>query len=102
LPQAKFDRTTTNDKVIFIKNKMEAIFSFGVIDNLNHWLMKKSMTFWKRKYAHAVSSNDFDIAFRTREGISKSHPRFFQKRALDQFGIKIQDFETQHGLDLTL
>jgi hypothetical protein len=102
LPHAKFNNAECLDKHEVIKNRIENIFSFSSMNILNQWLMKKSMYFWKRKYAHALSSSDFEIAFRTKEGVSKSHPRFFQRRALEQFKIKIQDFETRHGLDLTL
>ena len=102
LPQGKFNETTPQDKKQYIKNRIERVFSFTAMDNLNQWLMKKSMQFWRRKYAHAVSAPDFEIAFRTKEGVSKSHPRFFQKRALEQFEIRVQNFEAQHGLDLSL
>ncbi len=102
LPQGKFNGTAPPERKQFVKDAMEKIFSFAAMDNVNQWLMKKSMLFWRRKYAHAVSAPDFEIAFRTKEGVSKSHPRFFQKRALEQFEIKIQNFENQHGLDLSL
>jgi hypothetical protein len=59
------------------------------------------MLFWKRKYAHVANSPDFEIAFRSKEGVSKSHPRFFQKRALEQFEQKIKVFEAVHGVNLS-
>ena len=101
LPQGKFDTETPSEKKEFLKKAVEKVFSFSVMDRLNQWLLKKSMAFWTRKYSHVVNSSDFEVAFRSKAGVSKSHPRFFQKRALDQFEQKVNAFEMLHGLDLS-
>ncbi|MBI1768794.1 MAG: nucleotidyltransferase domain-containing protein [Bacteroidetes bacterium] len=100
LPQGKFDRNLRNDETFYVKRLIENFFSFKAMDDLNQWLMKKSRSFWKRKYTDVISDHDFEIAFRTREGVSKSHPRFFQKRTLDQFQQRISSFEILNNIDL--
>lgn len=69
---------------------------------LNLWLMKSTWKVWRRRYASDLSENDFEIAFRTKPGVSKSHPQFFQKKVLNRFAEKVEAFEKQHGVDLTL
>jgi hypothetical protein len=101
LPQGKFNHEATTNKKYVIKGLIEFLFSFRAVDNLNQWLMNKSILFWKRKYAHVVNTPDFEIAFRSKEGVSKSHPRFFQKRALSQLEQKVRAFEVVHGVSLS-
>ena len=101
LPQGKFNREMTPDRKHGGKEVIENLFSFRAMDSLNQWLMKKSMTHWKRKYPHVANSPEFEVAFRSKEGVSKSHPRFFQKRALEQFEIKVKAFEVLTNIDLS-
>jgi len=79
------------------KSIIEKIFSFRRVDHFNEWLMNKSIAYWKRSYGHAVASPDFEIAFRSTAGISKSHPNFSEKVLL-QYDQKIKDFETENGM----
>src|SRR5258706_470937 len=90
------------DRQFLFKSIIEKIFSFRRVDHFNEWLMNKSIAYWKRRYGHAVASPDFEIAFRSTAGISKSHPQFFQKKVLMQYDQKIKDFETENGIDLSL
>lgn len=102
LPQGKFVTPHLEDKEPRPKKIIEHLFSSIALDRLNEWLMKKTIAFWRKKYSPTVASSDFEIAFRSREGVSKSHPRFFQKRALNTLDDKIRGFEAQHEIDLTL
>ena len=80
----------------------EKIFSIGSPDQLNRWLMNKTKIFWKKKYGKEMNAADFEIAFRSAEGVSKSHPQFFQKKVLNHFEQKINRYEQEHGIDLSL
>lgn len=102
LPQGKFVTANLEDREFRVKKMIEQLFSLNALDRLNEWLMKKTVAFWRKKYSPTVASSDFEIAFRSREGVSKSHPRFFQKRALNTLDDKIRSFEAQHEIDLTL
>jgi hypothetical protein len=72
------------------------------MDYLNEWLMNKSIAHWKRRYKHDLHPADFEIAFRSTTGISKSHPQFFQKKVLTLYDQKIKDFEIKNGIDLSI
>lgn len=49
------------------------------------WLDKKAMRFtvgfWKRKFRH-LDSSSFDLALKSRRGVSKHHPLHFQEKVL--------------------
>jgi hypothetical protein len=64
--------------------------------------MNKSIAYWKSRYKNGVHPADFEIAFRSTAGISKSHPQFFQKKVLTLYEQKIKDFETKNGIDLSI
>jgi hypothetical protein len=102
LPNFIIENVAASDKEYFFKTVFESLFSFKAIDHLNKWLMNKSIAYWKRRYGHDINAADFEIAFRSTTGISKSHPQFFQKKVLMRYDQKIKDFEIKNGIDLSL
>jgi len=101
LPNLRFKKTVINDKNHRIKTLFERILSFQAFDRFNLWLMNKTISYWKRRYGSELDPNDFEVAFRSTIGVSKSHPQFFQKRILARHSLKIREFEIQHGIDLS-
>jgi hypothetical protein len=102
LPNFNAETEATSDRTFFLKKVIETIFSFTAVDRVNTWLLNKSIAYWKRRYVNDVDKDDFEIAFRSTTGISKSHPQFFQKRVLSRYDQKIMEFETGNGIDLSL
>jgi len=102
LPNILIESISTLDKKNLIKTVIEKIFSSKRTDGLNAWLMNRSIVHWKKRYTHDVHPADFEIAFRSTTGISKSHPQFFQKKVLTLYDQKIKDFETKNGIDLSI
>jgi hypothetical protein len=102
LPQSAFDEPRLTDPQFFFKRIFENLSRLLPMNSINLWLFNFSKARWKRKYSEGWGRDDFEIAFRSKEGISKSHPRFFQKRALDLLENKIKAFEFQHGIDLMI
>jgi Nucleotidyltransferase domain len=102
LPNFRLENAETPAKEFFLKTTIEKISSFKSMDYFNEWLMNKSIAHWKRRYTEDVHPADFEIAFRSTTGISKSHPQFFQKKVLTLYDQKIKDFETKNGIDLSI
>lgn len=102
LPNFVLQNGTASNGDFFLKTTVEKIFSLRMVDHFNAWLMKKSLDYWKRKYGQIVHPTDFEIAFRSTTGISKSHPQFFQKKVLMHYDQKIKEFEIKNGVDLSL
>jgi hypothetical protein len=102
LPNLSFDVHGAGDPKLPLKRAIEKIFSFKIMDHLNVWLMTRTVSHWRRKYRGGMDGADFEIAFRSAAGISKSHPQFYQKKVLLRLTEKIRDFEIQNGIDLSL
>lgn len=102
LPQAKIEYKAQIKGKFFLKRIGERILSSKIFRNFDAWLMEKNLDRWKKKYAHFLNASDFEIAFRSTPGISRSHPQFFQKKVLGRFEQKVKDFELRHGIDLGL
>ena len=102
LPNFRFENGAIPNKEFFLKTMIEKIFSFKAMNRFNEWLMNKSIAHWKRRYTHEVHPTDFEIAFRSTKGISKSHPQFFQKKVLTLYNQKIKDFEIKNGIDFSI
>lgn len=102
LPACQSQEPLAADSNFFLKSFLERILSGKFFTRVNSYLMKSTLKYWKRKYAGALNQNDFDIAFRSKPGVSRSHPQFFQKKVLDRLIQKIKEFENQHGIDLTI
>lgn len=66
------------------KNILEKVFK----GKLGGWLDQKAMqitiAFWKRKFKH-LNQAAFDLALKSRPGISKHHPLHFQEKVLRRF-----------------
>ncbi len=89
-----------NDSLFVVKRIFEKALPNRFLVWLNDWLMNSTFKYWKRKYAGQLSDADFEVAFRTRSGVSKSHPQFFQRKVLDRLSQKMITFEQQHGIAL--
>jgi hypothetical protein len=81
---------------------LEKILTPSRFDLINRWLLQKTIQHWRTRYGSLLSDSDFQIAFRSTEGVSKSHPQFFQKKVLNRLEQKIKSFEIEKGIDLTL
>ncbi|HEY9488825.1 MAG TPA: nucleotidyltransferase domain-containing protein [Chryseosolibacter sp.] len=81
-----------------IKGFLELIFS-----PLSHWLdrlfMQMTMKRWNKMYGEKYVKEDFDIAFKTRRHVSKNHPRYYQKKILERYQVKLYEFRNR--LDYT-
>jgi hypothetical protein len=102
LPACHAQQTTNTDSSYRLKDFLEKAFSGKIFTKLNSYLLESTVKYWKRKYAGHVNENDFEIAFRSQPGVSKSHPQFFQKKVLDRLSQKVREFEIRHGFDLTI
>jgi hypothetical protein len=46
---------------------------------------------WKKLYQHNSKEKDFEIAFKTKKQVSKSHPKHYQKTVLERYDQKLCD-----------
>ncbi len=61
--------------------------------------MNRTISHWKKRYGQEMDEHDFEIAFRSTNGISRSHPQFFQKRVLRSYDERVAEFEIKNGIE---
>jgi hypothetical protein len=70
---------------VFLKKVTEGVINLLVGKSLNLFFMWLTQRRWKQLYASHYNVNDFKIAFKTKEYVSKNHPRHFQKKVMDHY-----------------
>ena len=85
----------------WFKKFLETCLSGHWADWLDNYFMRWAMKRWQKKFGNLFTSEDFELAFRSRRDTSKNHPQFFQKKVLDVYLKKIASFEEEHNLKLT-
>ncbi len=94
LPNFELHRTAfISEKVIPIKKIFEWIFTGTLGEKLDLLFMRLATKRWKKKFSDSFTPADFELAFKSSRNISKNHPRFFQKKILNHFQEKIDQFE---------
>jgi len=82
------------------KRALQFVLDNRVGDNLEEYFQKLTFRRWVSKYSGLYPEVDFERAFRTRNYVSKSHPRDFQKVVIDRYSRKIKEFEEKHSIEL--
>jgi hypothetical protein len=72
-------------RVTFLKKAMEGVLNFIAGKFLNSIFMQLTQKRWMRMYADNYNVDDFKVAFKTKEYVSKNHPRHFQKKVMDRY-----------------
>lgn len=72
---------------------LKRIFEIILRRKMGDWLDRKAMRltvgFWKRKF-RGMDDSTFDLALKSRRGVSKHHPMHFQQKVLDSFEKNLQ------------
>jgi hypothetical protein len=78
-----------------IKSILESLINFFGGDHLDTFFMKLTFKRWKRVYEKKYEASDFQIAFKTKKYVSKNHPNFYQKKVVDLYNEKLNDFASK-------
>jgi hypothetical protein len=82
-----------------IKSLLEKILGYKMGDRLDDFAMALFERFNKTKYKD-YNQEDFKLAFKSSKNESKHHPKFFQRRVLQEFDQKIQSLQDQLKISL--
>ena len=87
------------------KNALTKVLELLLSSLAGNWLeqisMKLTLKVWNHKFGD-FKPRDFDLALKSRSYVSKHHPQNFQKKVLSEFALRVNDFEKEHGIDLSL
>lgn len=92
--------TVSNTKKPFISKSIEFIFNTS-LGKITDYLFKKiTISKWKSKFKF-FNVEDFNIALKSNQNISKHHPSNFQKKVILALNSKIEEVETNFNIILT-
>jgi hypothetical protein len=83
-----------------LKRFMEWVLSGNLGEFLDAYFFKLTLERWKKKFPH-FNEEEFDLNLRSRKGVSKHHPRGYQKIVMDSFTAKQLAFERQFNVKLS-
>jgi hypothetical protein len=66
-----------------------------VAQGLDRFFMAITLRRWNKMYGGRYSRADFAIAFKTRRYVSKNHPNHYQKKILERYDSKIEEFRNR-------
>lgn len=89
------------ENVSFVKNIFEKMLSGSLGEKLDVHFMNLAIQRWKKQFGDSFSTQDFELAFKSRRNVSKNHPRFFQKQILIHYQEKIEAFEMLNKIKLS-
>lgn len=78
---------------------VESILNTKLGDWLDSFFMKKTIRHWNKKFGN-LHAEDFDIALKSKQNISKHHPQLFQQKVIKAYEERVQSFEKQHSMQL--
>jgi hypothetical protein len=96
------ERPTTfaPDKELWVKRVFEKVINFAGGTRLERWCMKVTMKRWRRLYEREYPREDFEIAFKSREYVSKNHPRHFQRQVISKLSERYAELGKKFELEL--
>jgi hypothetical protein len=103
LPNLANNRTEfITEKKNSVKIVLEVLFRGPFGEKLDQMFMQLAINRWKKAFGMALAPSEFEIAFKAKRHVSKSHPQFFQKRTLIFLKEKIKSFELHHQLKISI
>ena len=97
-PNRNFEALPDSNKYLF-KSFMEWILNGKIGSWLDQYFQNVSVSFWKKKFKH-FDKEEFNHAIKSKDYVSKAHPNNFQKRVLEAFDQKMDNFEQEHQIKL--
>ncbi len=82
-----------------IKSLLEKIFGRKLGDKLDDYFMKLFEKYYRKRY-DKYDPEEFKVAFKSSKKESKHHPRFFQKKVLEELNRKISLLEQELQISL--
>jgi len=80
-------------KTYGLKRLLESVINFVFADTIESFFRQLTRRRWKRMYEKDYPAEDFEIAFKSKEHASKNHPKHFQRKIIDLYNKKIEQFD---------
>ncbi len=81
-------------------NLIQNILGTSLGDKLDAFLLKLTYKKWKVKFDH-LDRDQFDIAMKSTQDVSKHHPKNFQKRVITRLNEKYSEYQEKYDIPLS-
>lgn len=85
------------------KPTISRFIEFLLLNKLGNLLestfLKLTLKKWNNKF-QTLSKEDFKVAMKSTQGVSKHHPQNFQKQVIDKLNKKYQEFQLKYNIEL--
>lgn len=101
-PNVKLDGKTDETKKIkstLLKNTLEWFLSFRLGTMFERFFQKLTLRKWKSKFK-AIPKEDFDIAMKSTDDVSKHHPNNYQKKVIESLNTIYFQVKKNHQIVL--
>jgi hypothetical protein len=78
-----------------VKRAVEGFINFVSGDWLEQYFRRVTMRRWKKIYEKDYGHADFDVAFKSKEYVSKNHPNHYQQRVENMYASKVNAFKVK-------
>ncbi len=89
-----------NSKKPFITKTIEGTLNNPIGEFVDSFFKKITTFKWKSKFKN-IGTEDFKIALKSTQNISKHHPLNFQKKVIFALNEKYREFQETHNIELT-
>ena len=84
----------------WVKQHLEKVINLLGADRFETICMNSFSSRWKKLYQQSYSKADFEISFKTKEYVSKGHPKNHQRKVLDLYQQKLDEFGKKLNINL--
>ncbi|WP_428224290.1 nucleotidyltransferase domain-containing protein [Flavobacterium sp.] len=95
------DKLLTSNKTYF-RSAFEKLTNNVLGDWLETISFKIIFNFWKLKYQNKMTSEDFELAFKSSKEVSKHHPSNYQKKVIDKLNLDYKEVKEKHNIEFPL
>jgi hypothetical protein len=85
-----------------VKSFLESLINLLFGKYWEKLFMRATLNRWKKKYEEQYAQQDFKVAFKSKEYVSKNHPNNYQRKVMELYKEKINSFSKQHAKSLGL
>jgi hypothetical protein len=83
-----------------LKTFFENFLKWRIFDRIERYFMRTTISRWRSLYEKQYNTNDFNIAFKSNEFVSKNHPNHYQKKILRCYDEKLKNYNQQQERQL--
>lgn len=79
---------------------LETIFQKRAGIQFEKFCYRLTYAIWRKKFRDKMNPEDFELAFKSSNKVSKHHPSNFQKKVIDILNLKYSELRQKHNIDI--